>query len=116
MMIFAQSIFAKNVCLLIQFILSQGFLVSFGEAFRTPEQARIDAAKHIGITHSLHCNRLAIDLNIHDKNGKYLTQTKDYEFAGKYWESLYLHNKWGGHFTSGSCKGADGNHFEQRDL
>lgn len=38
-----QSIFAKNVSLLIQFILAQGFFVSLGEAWRTPQQAKWNA-------------------------------------------------------------------------
>lgn len=110
-----QILFAKNVALLIQFIFSQGYSVSFGEAYRTPEQAEIYFKERKGIEHSLHCKRLAIDLNLHDTNGHYLTNIKDYAFAGKYWESLHLHNRWGGNFKSGCAKG-DSNHFEMQDL
>jgi hypothetical protein len=110
-----QAIFAKNVALLLNFIIGQGYYVTFGEAFRTVEQAQIYFQEHKGIAHSLHCKRLAIDLNIHDSKGTYLVDDKYYSMAGKYWESLDPANRWGGNFHSGCAKG-DGNHFEMQDL
>jgi hypothetical protein len=110
-MFIAQSIFAKNVALLIQFILAQGYFISFSEAWRPQVTANYYAGKHIGISHSLHCERLAIDLNLHDASGKYLTDKKHYQAAGAYWESLDKKNLWGGHFTSGTI--GDFDHFER---
>lgn len=110
-----QVLFAKHVAMLIQFIFAQGLSVSLGEAWRSPEQALWDAQHHTGIVNSLHCKRLAIDLNLHDIDGTYLTDAKHYEFAGKYWESLDPANRWGGRFSSGCAKG-DGNHFERMDI
>jgi hypothetical protein len=42
-MVLLQSIFAKNVALLIQFILAQGYFVSMGECWRSPEQCESNA-------------------------------------------------------------------------
>lgn len=39
-----------------------GYTVTLGEAWRTPEQAQWDADHGKGIVHSLHMERLAIDI------------------------------------------------------
>lgn len=110
-----QVLFAKHVAMLIQFIFAQGLSVSFGEAWRTPEQAKWDFEHHIGIIDSLHCKRLAVDLNFHDMDGSYIKDPKRYEFAGKYWESLHPQNRWGGRFSHGCARG-DATHFEMMDV
>jgi len=110
-----QAVFTKNVALLLNFLCGQGYEVSLGECWRSPETAHTYAIEHKGIEHSLHCKRLAIDINLHDKDGKYLTDSKYYEVAGKYWQSLHVHNRWGGFFKSGCCK-VDCSHFEMQDL
>ena len=103
-----QADFSHDVAVLIDYIFSNGYFCTFGEAYRTPEQAEIYAKQGKGIKNSLHCNRLAIDLNLYSPQGVYLTDTKDYEKYGSLWESLRSNNRWGGRFTR-----ADGNHFEQ---
>jgi hypothetical protein len=80
-----------------------GYGLTFGEAYRTPEQAALDAKKGSGIAHSLHTDRLAVDLNLFI-SGVYQGDTEAYEPMGVYWESLG--GAWGGRF-----KRADGNHF-----
>src|SRR5271157_5614640 len=95
-MIHAQFIFAKNIALLLQFIFASGYFCSVGEAFRTKEQAIWDQSNHTGIVASLHCERLAMDLNLFNRDGKYLDDKKDYEVIGKYWENLNPRNRWGG--------------------
>ena len=102
-----QAIFAHNVSTLIQYINLNNHTCTFGEAYRTPEQAAIYAQSGKGIVDSLHCKRLAIDLNIFHNN-IYLTDSKDYEIFGIFWESLSPSNKWGGRWT----KLKDGNHFQ----
>jgi D-alanyl-D-alanine carboxypeptidase len=77
--------------------------LTFGEAFRTPQQAEWDAKAGTGIARSLHCDRLAVDFNLF-RNGSYVTDTADYEPLGVYWESLG--GSWGGRFAK-----PDGNHF-----
>jgi hypothetical protein len=103
-----QKIFAANVAKLISYIFESGYACTFGEAYRTPEQAAIDAKKCIGIKNSLHTHRLAIDLNLFDSLGHYQSETKQYEKFGVFWESLAPGNRWGGRFS----RRADGNHFE----
>lgn len=106
-----QSIFAQNIALLLQYIKSKGFSATFGEAFRTQEQANIYAQSGKGITDSLHCKRLAVDLNLINHEGIYLPDSKDYKQFGIFWENLDGLNRWGGRF-----KRMDGNHFEMQDL
>lgn len=102
-----QELFAKNVAYLINFIFHQGYTCTLGEAYRTQEQAQWYAEKGIGSKNSLHCKRLAIDLNLF-KDGEYLSKSDYYEFAGEYWYSLHEDNRWGG-------AGGDGNHFSMTE-
>lgn len=78
-----------------------GYQITFGETYRTPEQAALNAKKGIGLKDSLHCDRLAIDLNLF-LGGKYLTKTEDYKIAAEIWESM------GG---AAGYRFGDGNHF-----
>jgi hypothetical protein len=98
-----QAIFALNVSKLIEYIFDKGYTCTFGEAYRSPEQAALNAKKGIGIKNSCHTIRLAIDLNLF-KGGKYLTDSKVHEPFGLYWEALHPENSWGGRF-------GDGNHY-----
>lgn len=95
--------FTEMVGQLIIYAYSQGVELTFGEAFRTPEQAALNAASGAGIAHSLHTERLAVDLNLFVR-GAYCTDTAGYEPLGVYWESLG--GSWGGRFSK-----PDGNHF-----
>lgn len=106
-----QSRFCLYVSLLIDYAYRNGYELTFAEAFRTPEQAELNAEKGTGIARSLHCERLAIDLNLF-RNGKYLTSTEAHRPLGEYWESLAPDNRWGGRFrdSKGNAK-PDGNHY-----
>ncbi|WP_279050100.1 M15 family metallopeptidase [Cedecea davisae] len=99
-----QQLFAVNIAQLILWANERGLRVTFGEAYRTQEQAAINAKKGSGISNSLHTQRLAVDLNLF-VNGQYKTKTEDYLPLGEYWESLG--GAWGGRFKSNP----DGNHF-----
>ena len=107
-----QITFTKNAAALILFIYSKGYACTFGDAFRSSEQAALNAASGKGIKNSLHCQRLAIDLNLFDSDGKYLTEKEDYKQFGDFWKSLSLHNRWGGDFVHL----VDSNHFEMQDI
>lgn len=107
-----QSIFAKNVASLIDYIFANKYSVTFGDAFRSPEQAALNAKAGKGVINSLHCKRLAIDLNLFNVDGKYLQDKKDYEPFGLYWKSLNPANRWGGDFKTL----VDSNHFEMQDI
>jgi hypothetical protein len=106
-----QALCAENVGLLLAYIRKQGFYCTLGDAFRSTEQAALDAQKGIGIKNSLHCQRLAIDLNLFDAQGHYLEGNDSYKQFGEFWKTLNPANRWGGDFTRG-----DGNHFEMQDL
>ncbi len=105
-----QALFSQDVAKLILHIFDNGYLCSLGEVYRTPEQAKIYAQKGKGILGSLHCKRLAIDINLFDKNHNYISSEEEYRPFGEYWESLSGDNRWGGKFPRG-----DADHFEKRD-
>jgi len=105
-----QKIFALNVSKLISYIFNKGYSCTLGEAWRSPEQAEIYAKEGKGIVNSLHCKRLAIDLNLFAKEGEYLTDSCQYKWIGDVWKTLHPDNRWGGDFPN-----ADGNHFEMND-
>jgi hypothetical protein len=101
-----QRAFTKLVGLLILYAYEQGLELTFGEAYRSKEEAARLAKTGKGIKSSLHCDRLAVDLNLF-KDGVYLTKSEDYRPLGKFWESLgteEVRTVWGGRFK-------DGNHF-----
>ncbi|EFH7152476.1 M15 family peptidase [Escherichia coli] len=99
-----QQLFTVMISRLIMFAEQQGYGLTFGEAWRTPEQAKLNASKGSGIINSLHCQRLAVDFNLFI-NGEYQSTTEAYRQLGEYWESLG--GTWGGRFRSRP----DGNHF-----
>lgn len=95
-----QSVFARMVAELIQKATDMGLEVTFGEAWRSPEEAKRLAAAGKGIVTSLHCDRLAIDLNLF-KDGV-LQDAKGHEQLGLEWEKMG--GAWGGRFR-------DANHY-----
>lgn len=109
-----QYYFLRDVGLLLDYISHSKFEATFGEAFRTQEQADIYAKEGKGIHDSLHCKRLAIDLNFF-VNGEYTFSGYGLQEFGNYWESLDKNNRWGGYFTTkygGHIN--DPNHFERK--
>ena len=98
-----QRLFTHYIGSLILWAYDNGFELTFGDAFRSPEQAAINAAQGKGIKNSLHCERLAVDFNLF-KDGQYMTGTESYKPLGEFWESLHPLARWGGRF-------GDGNHF-----
>jgi hypothetical protein len=101
-----QEEFAQSAAKLIQKAQEMGFTVTLGEAWRTPEQAQWNADHGKGISHSLHMERLAIDLNFF-KNGAYITDGSQLKEVGEWWKSLGTSYRWGGDFSHLP----DGNHF-----
>lgn len=102
-----QSWFARLVSLLILEAEAQGFEVTIGEVYRSPEEALRLAKLGKGTLNSLHISKLAIDLNLF-KNGVYLSSTESHRPLGEWWETqsippdIICH--WGGRF-------GDGNHY-----
>ena len=101
-----QEEFAQAAANLIQKAAELGYAVTLGEAWRSPEQARWNAEHGTGIAHSLHTDRLAIDLNFF-KDGLYIDDGSKLTDIGEWWESLGPRYCWGGKFNHLP----DGNHF-----
>ena len=93
------------VAKLILYVYGEGFELTWGEAYRTPQQAQWDAQHGTGIAQSVHCDRLAVDLQLF-KDGVYLTDPEEYKFMGDYWKQLDPLCRWGGDF-----KTVDADHF-----
>jgi hypothetical protein len=98
--------FLPQVAKLIEWAYANGYELTAGECYRTPEQAALNAQHGTGIANSLHILRLAIDLNLF-KDGVYLTDSAAYKPLGDYWKSLTPECCWGGDWTTR----VDGNHF-----
>lgn len=96
-----QAVFTVKIAQLIYWADERGYRLTFGEAYRTPEQAALNAKSGKGIANSLHTQRLAVDFNLF-VNGQYQAGTEAYKPLGEYWESIG--GSWGGRFK-------DGNHF-----
>lgn len=127
-----QRLFVKLLARLIDHAYDAGYELSLGEAYRTDEQAELNAlgperrdrlAALIGATEpglaakirnnpritgarmSLHTERLAIDLNLF-RHGIYLSDALSHRPLGEFWKRLHPLARWGGDFGSG-----DANHY-----
>lgn len=96
-----QSRFALMVAALINQAHVMGYEITLGETYRSEHEARRLAAAGKGIVDSLHCQRLAVDINLF-RDGVYLVDGTAYQHLGEWWESQG--GSWGGRFN-------DGNHF-----
>ncbi len=97
-----QQLFTVMIASLIHFAQEKGYRLTFGEAYRTPEQAALNAKKGSGITNSLHTQRLAVDFNLFI-NGEYQTDSAASP-PGRILGTIG--GLWGGRFSK-----PDGNHF-----
>ncbi len=91
-----QCLFAKLIPRLIDKFYSEGYEVTFGDAWSKPEYKA-----HMVL--SVHYLRLAIDFNLF-KDGTYITDSLVHQPFGEFWESLHPLCRWGGRFK-------DGNHY-----
>ncbi len=108
-----QAEFLLDVSRLIQYAVSQGWVVTGGELFRTAEQQELYVKTGRSKTmNSLHLKRLAIDLNFF-KDGKLVYDKQQLAPIGAHWERLNPLNSWGGngvtlvdvpHFSRGDGK------------
>lgn len=97
--------FTECVGRLIQWAYSEGFELTFGDAYRSPEQAAANAKAGTGIAASVHTQRLAVDFNLF-VDGVYRPDPEPYGPLGEYWKSLDPDARWGGDW-----KKKDANHF-----
>lgn len=100
-----QSLFASLVAGLIEHAHELGYEFTLGEAWRSPQEAERLAKLGEGIVASLHCLRLAIDLNLF-RDGRYLSSTEAHRPLGEWWEKQHELCRWGGRFSR-----PDGNHY-----
>lgn len=126
-----QQLFTENIARLIIWGISKGYKFTFGEADRTKSQQilyykgyevalnkntpiLIKAKRKSKTMRSKHLDRLAIDLNIFDKNGKYITSFEETKEIGDKWESLDPANVWGGDFNKNDIEDGflDTPHFQ----
>lgn len=101
-----QSVFVRLIAELIEYAYGHGYELTFGEVWRTPEQALWNAQHGTGIKNSLHTQRLAVDFNLF-KDGVLLALTEDHKPLGEWWEQQSTTDytcTWGGRFK-------DGNHY-----
>ncbi|MCW5657454.1 MAG: hypothetical protein KIT60_07105 [Burkholderiaceae bacterium] len=98
-----QSRFARAVAELVQEATRRGYEVTWGEAWRSEWEATRLAKARLGIRRSLHCDRLAVDLNLF-RGGVWLEDTEDHRPLGEWWEQHFAGAAWGGRF-------GDGNHY-----
>lgn len=91
----AQSKFAAMVARLILKAQGLGYEVTLGEAWRSEFEAMRLAKLKLGIKRSLHCDRLAIDINLF-REGVWLTTAAAHQALGEWWESIG--GAWGGRF------------------
>lgn len=94
-----QEHFAQDVARLILKAAELGYGVTLGDAYRTPEQAAANAIVGTGIRNSLHCERLAIDINLF-KDGVYITDSRGHVELGAWWKALGPDHRWGGDFVT----------------
>ena len=87
-----RKLFTRLVPMLLNFMLQKGFKPMIGK----------DGLKHMA--GSLHFEGLAIDIDLCDKDGNYLSSTEDHRQFGEYWKDLHTLCAWGGDFK-------DGNHY-----
>jgi hypothetical protein len=91
-----QAAFLLDLCKLIEYATAQGFVVTGGELYRTPEQQQIYVKTGRSRTmSSLHLQRRAVDLNFF-VDGKLTYDKKVLAPLGLFWESLHPLNSWGG--------------------
>lgn len=120
-----QQIFSQDIAKLIFYANSLGVNLTFGEAYRTDDQQElyyygktihvddselmlINGKVRTRTMRSNHLRRLAVDFNFFIRGKLYYDHPliKD---IGTFWESLSVHNRWGGNF-----KGFyDSPHFER---
>jgi hypothetical protein len=100
-----QSLFVSLIGTFIGWIYQAGYELTFSEAYRSPQEAAINAQTGAGIANSLHTQRLAIDFNLF-RDGVLLETVDDYRPLGEYWMGMHELARWGGIFSR-----PDADHF-----
>lgn len=103
-----QSIFLKNISLLIIWAFENGMELTGGELWRTDEQHKWNLEKGLSkAKRSKHQDRLAMDLNLFI-DGVYKTDRESYKPLAEQWKKIHPDN------IAGYDWGWDANHFEMK--
>lgn len=94
-----QSEFTACIAELITWAFDNGYPLILAEAFRTPEQAALNAEAGSGISNSNHCKKLAVDM-FRIKNGTITWDLLEYKPVGEKWLTIHTDARWGGNFKS----------------
>ena len=109
-----QQLFTRNIGKLIKYAHLMGFGLTFGHAWRSPEeQERLLQAGLSKTRNSRHLDRLAVDFNVF-LGGRLCLEWESIKILGDYWESLHPKNRWGGDWNGNEVKDGfiDCPHFE----
>ena len=109
-----QQIFTRNIAKLIKYAHLMGFGLTFGYAWRSPEeQERLYYAGLSKTLDSQHLKRLAVDFNVF-LAGRLCLDWQSIKILGDYWESLHPKNRWGGDWNNNEMQDGfiDCPHFE----
>ncbi len=109
-----QQLFSINIAKLILFAEQQEIKLTFGHAYRSPEeQKRLYQEGKSKTLNSNHNRRLAVDFN-YFINGRLTYDWHKIKILGDYWESLHPLNRWGGDWNKNDIKDGfiDVPHFE----
>lgn len=101
----AQLLFSRLLGKLLGYADQAGIAVTMGECFRTPVQAAWNAQHGLGSAHSLHMDRLAVDLLAFRREaGQWAWLSSgtepEYRLLGGFWTRLHPDCRWGGDFTT----------------
>jgi len=95
-----QAAFLLDICKLVPYATSLGFVLTGGELERKIEMQRIYIQTGRSKTmNSMHLKKIALDLNFF-KDGKLIYDIHILKPIGTYWESLNEKNRWGGNWIS----------------
>lgn len=93
-----QSEFTACIAELIVWAFENDLPVILAEAYRTPEQAALNAENGTGIKNSVHTKKLAVDM-FRYKDGSITWDNDEYKSLGDKWKSIHAAARWGGDFT-----------------
>lgn len=89
----------KCMAMLINYMILKGYRPRLAYAKRSKSEA-----KRLGFENSNHTRYLAVDIDLFDAQGNYLSSTEDHREFGDFWKTLDPLARWGGGFR-------DGNHY-----
>ena len=97
--------FLRDIMVLLDFVITKGWKVTFGEVARPIEMQEIYVATGRSTTmKSQHISRLAMDINffkpLSEGGYRYTCSREDLQEFGDFWESLNSKNSWGGNWDS----------------